>query len=174
MTAFKPPMRIVFLWVGLLLALSTLVAASSYEPIEVLTGDSFEARDENNKKVTIRLAGIDAPKGPLHEGGAGQPFHEQAARHLAALVPGPGLKLISYGYDSSGRILAVVYANDKNINLEMVRDGYAEVYRGRPVRGLDLAPYWEAEKQAHDAKRGMWVQGERYVSPRKWIGTQAK
>ena len=58
--------------------------------------------------------------------------------------------------------------NGKNVNLEMVKDGLAEVYRGRNVKELDLNPYWKAEEQARAAKRGMWVLGDEYVSPRIW------
>jgi len=56
----------------------------------------------------------------------------------------------------------------KNINLEMMDAGFAEVYRGNPVSGQDLAPYWKAEEKAKAAKRGRWVQGDRYISPRDW------
>jgi len=52
----------------------------------------------------------------------------------------------SYGQDRYGRTLGVVYVNGTNVNLEMVKAGFAEVYRGPPASGLDLAPYWEAEK----------------------------
>ncbi|MFH0844480.1 MAG: thermonuclease family protein, partial [Pseudomonadota bacterium] len=56
----------------------------------------------------------------------------------------------------------------KNINLGMVRAGYAEVYRGKPPHGLDMAPFHQAEKEAKEAKRAMWSQGDKYVSPREW------
>lgn len=54
------------------------------------------------------------------------------------------------------------------VNLEMVKAGYAEVYRGAPAAGLDSAPYWKAEEEARAAKKGMWAQGDKYVSPREW------
>ena len=34
------------------------------------------------------------------------------------------------------------------MNLEMVKVGLAEVYRGKPAKGLDMNPYWTAEKEA--------------------------
>jgi len=54
------------------------------------------------------------------------------------------------------------------VNLEMVKAGYAEVYRGTPATGFDRAPYWKAEGDARAAKKGMWAQGDKYVSPREW------
>jgi endonuclease YncB( thermonuclease family) len=62
----------------------------------------------------------------------------------------------------------VVLLNGKNVNLEMLKAGLAEVYRGDPPRGLDMKPFLNAEKQAREAKRGMWSQGTKYVSPKNW------
>ena len=33
---------------------------------------------------------------------------------------------------------------------------------------FDSVPYWKAEEEARAAKRGMWAQGDKYVSPREW------
>ena len=35
--------------------------------------------------------------------------------------------------------------NSKNINVEMINAGLAEVYRGKPPRGFDIAIYLETE-----------------------------
>ena len=43
-----------------------------------------------------------------------------------------------------------MYVDGKDVNLEMVRAGLAEVYRGRPAKGFDNGPYQKAE----DAARG--------------------
>ena len=74
----------------------------------------------------------------------------------------------SYGIDSYGRTLGVVFINGIDVNLEMVKAGLAEVYRGPPAKGLDLEPYWKAEKEGRDVGRGMWSLGDQYVSPRDW------
>ena len=52
--------------------------------------------------------------------------------------------------------------------IEMVKEGLAEVYKGKPAAGFDNRPYWEAEREARENKRGMWVQGDKYVSPKEW------
>ena len=46
--------------------------------------------------------------------------------------------------------------------------GFAEVYRGEHAKGFDPAPYLEAEKKARGERKGMWLQGDKYVSPRDW------
>jgi micrococcal nuclease len=62
----------------------------------------------------------------------------------------------------------VIYLYPKNINLEMVKAGLAEVYRGKPPKGFDPAPYRNAEKVAKEAKMGMWSLGDNYISPKEW------
>ena len=78
----------------------------------------------------------------------------------------------SYGADRNGRTLGEVFLlNGKNVNLEMVLSGLAEVYRWKPAKGLDMALYWKAEEEAKAAKRGMWTLEKQYVSPREWRRT---
>ena len=73
-----------------------------------------------------------------------------------------------YGMGPYNRILGVIYLDGKNINLEMVKAGLAEVYRGIAPHKFNLLPYWQAEKEAKDDKRGMWIQGDDYISPKAW------
>lgn len=73
-----------------------------------------------------------------------------------------------FGAKSDRSMSAKFLLDGKNVNLEMVQAGLAEVYRGKPASGLDMEPYWKAEGDAKVAKRGMWVLGDKYVSPRDW------
>ena len=50
-------------------------------------------------------------------------------------------------------MLSEVFSEDRNINLEMIKAGLAEVYRGKPASGLDIETYWKAEGEAKTAKR---------------------
>jgi micrococcal nuclease len=77
----------------------------------------------------------------------------------------------NYGTDRYDRTLGVVYVEDKNVNLEMVRAGLAEVYRGKSAPGFDNRPYLKAEDEARQAGKGMWSLGDKYVSPREWRKT---
>ena len=78
------------------------------------------------------------------------------------------MTLESYGKDRYGRALGVVFVDGVNVNLEMVKVGLAEVYRGKPAKGLDMDTYWNAEAEAKKAGVGMWSLGEKYMSPREW------
>jgi micrococcal nuclease len=41
-----------------------------------------------------------------------------------------------YGTDRYGRILGLAFADGTNVNLEMVKAGLAEVYRGKHAKGV--------------------------------------
>jgi micrococcal nuclease len=55
-----------------------------------------------------------------------------------------------------------------NVNLEMVKNGLAEVYRGRPAKGFDNGPYLKAEASARETKINMWSLGDKYISSKEW------
>ena len=114
------------------------------------------------------MAGIDAPEISRIEREPGQPYSQHAKRYLAGLILNKVVEIKGYGLDQNNRILGVIYLNGKDINLEMVRAGLAEVYRGKSPGGLNLNPFWHAQEEARLLKRGMWIQGENYVSPKEW------
>lgn len=147
----------------------TAHAGETYRVHRVVDGDTITLRAANNSAdITVRLVGIDAPETSKAKRELGQPYSQAATKHLAALVLNENVTMREYGRDRYGRVLAVVLLNGTNINLEMVKVGIAEVYRGTPAPGFDNEPYFKAEREAQAAGRGMWVQGDKYVSPRQW------
>jgi endonuclease YncB( thermonuclease family) len=65
-------------------------------------------------------------------------------------------------------VLGVVYVDGKNVNLEMVKEGLAEIYKSKPAQGFNDQPYWDDEQEARENKRGMWIQEDRFISPKDW------
>jgi endonuclease YncB( thermonuclease family) len=118
--------------------------------------------------LTVRLAGIDAPETSKGKRQPGQPYSQKAKNHLAGLVLNKIVDIKGSCTDGYNRLLGVIYLEFKNINLEMVKAGLAEVYRGKQPEGFDSTPYLEAEKEAREAKSGMWGLGDEYISPREW------
>jgi micrococcal nuclease len=141
--------------------------AGEYQITRVITGDTLEL-ESGGHKLTARLVGIVAPKSQDRESEMGQPFNLRASNHLKSLVRNKTADIKSYGLDRDGSMLGEVFVDNRNVNIEMVGAGLAEVYRGKPAVGLDLEPYWKAEEEAKAEKRGMWVLGDQYVSPRDW------
>jgi micrococcal nuclease len=152
----------------LVLLLPSLSLAGQYQVYRVIDGDTFIVK-HGSIKITIRLVGIDAPELSNNKRKDGQPFSRQSTQHLAGLVSNKTVDVKSYGADRNGRTLGEVFLLDgKNVNIEMIQAGLAEVYRGIPASGLDMELYWTAEEEARKAGRGMWQLGDKYVSPRDW------
>ncbi len=111
--------------------------------------------------MTVSLAGIDAPEITRIKSGSGHPYGQRAKEYLAELILNELVDIKAYGQDTNDRILGVVFLEGKNINLEIVRAGLAEVCRGKAPKGLNLEPYLKVEAEARKAKRGIWSVGER-------------
>ena len=159
-----------FLWVfllWLLLLRSTgICIAGEYQVSRVVDGDTI-ILNNGTSKITIRLAGIDAPEISHAKHEPGQPFSQQSTKHLAGLILNQSVDIISYGNDRYGRILGEVFLDGTNVNLAMVKAGLAEVYSGTPAKGQNMDLYWRAEEAAKRAGKGIWVLGDKYVSPRE-------
>jgi endonuclease YncB( thermonuclease family) len=149
------------------LTFPTLSLAGQFKIKRVYNGDTVKAQG-HDIEIMVRLVGIDAPETSRKKGDPGQPYSQKAKKYLAGLVLNKTVDIKGYGLDRYNRILGVIYLNKQNINLEMVKKGLAEVYRGKPARGFDTEPYLEAEKRAREAKTGIWSLGDKYISPKDW------
>jgi endonuclease YncB( thermonuclease family) len=116
--------------------------------ISVGDGDTIRVR-MNGKPITVRLACIDAPET------AQQPYGQQARSYLQQRLPlGSTVKLEQKTTDRYGRLVAEVF-NGININLAMVEDGQAFVYR-QYLSGCDAKEYLDAEFRASRRRYGVW------------------
>jgi len=147
--------------------LPALSLAAQFKVTRVCDGDTIVAKGDDIV-IRVRLVGIDAPETSGRKREPGQPYSQQAKKYLAGLVLNKVVDIKGYGLDRYNRILGVIFLEDKNINVEMIKAGLAELYRGKPPPGLEIAPFWRAEKEAKEAKRGMWSLGDKYISPREW------
>jgi micrococcal nuclease len=152
------------------LCYSIPVNAAQYKCNRVTDGDTITVT-QNGFKTTIRLVGIDAPEKSRKKHEPGQPFSQNSTKFLAGMVLNKYVDIVPYGTDRYGRTLGVVYVDGKNVNLEMVKAGLAEVYRGKPAKGFDNGPYQKAEDEARCAGIGMWSLGDKYISPKEWRKT---
>ena len=150
-----------------LMVLSNQSHAGQLKVIHVYDGDTIKVI-QRKRDTIVRLIGIDAPETYKRDKMPGQPFSRKSHKLLSRLVLGKVVRIRSYGTDDYERILGVVYVGKLNVNLEMVRSGLAETYSGMPSKGFDNTAYKAAEREARRARRGMWVQGNRYISPYDW------
>jgi len=159
--------RITPILILFLLALPTISLAGQFKVTRIYDGDTIKA-EGHDIEIKVRLVGIDTPETSKKKRELGQPYSQQAKKHLAGLILNKVVEIKGYGLGPFNRILGVIYLNGKNINLEMIRAGLAEVYRGLAPHKFNLNPYWQAEKKARGAKRGIWSQGDKYTSPKEW------
>jgi len=94
----------------------------------VSDGDTVKA-EGHDIEIRIRLAGIDTPETAKGKRKPGQPYSQRAKKYLAELVLNKTVDIKGYGLGPYNRVLGVIYLDGKNINLEMVKAGLAEVYR---------------------------------------------
>lgn len=146
----------VLVLVGALLAAAS-PASFTARVVRVIDGDSLEVSTDTGKsheKVQIRLFGIDSPE-------RGQPYSRQARAELSRLVKGKTVRLEVRDHDDYGRTVARVYAGDVDVNLALVREGAAWVYRKYSKDKALL----EAEANARRARRGLWAQSDGQGEP---------
>lgn len=137
-----------------------------FKVVKVYDGDSLLV-EGMGLTLKIRMVGIDAPEtgGPRKPG---QPYSRKAHQYLNRQIEDRSVSLKTYGLGGYNRILAEVFINDTNLNLQMVKAGLAEVYQGSLPKTFDAAPYLAAQDQARQRRIGMWAQDSRYKSPRQW------
>ncbi len=114
--------------------------------VRVIDGDTF--RLANGK--TVRLIGIDAPE-------KGQYYYEEAREKLKELIEGKKVVLEAdiSNSDKLNRLLRYVFVNNLFVNLELVKEGYANVYIVSPNEKYS-SELLKAEEYARKNKLGLW------------------
>jgi micrococcal nuclease len=134
----------------------------------VADGDTVTVITSNQTKLRIRMLGIDAPETPKGIKFPGQPYGSEAEAYLKQLVEGKRVQIEIFGVDRYKRLLSTIFIDGKDINLVMIEMGLAEVYRGPESDNPYKQQYQAAEEAARAAKKGMWILGSDYESPRAY------
>jgi endonuclease YncB( thermonuclease family) len=156
-----------FVIICMLLLRPLLAFADQFKVVSIYDGDTITVA-ENGKEITIRLVGIDAPEISRNKELPGQPFCLKSKEHLSSLVLNTVVHIKFYGKDASGKSLGEIFADEVNINIEMINAGLAEVYRGVTAVTLEITAYRAAEKKAKEDARGIWELQDQYFSPWDW------
>lgn len=141
--------------------------AGQYKVTRVYDGDTILCVG-NDTTLKVRLVGIAAPETSKNKRDLGQPYSQQAKKYLTDLVLNKNVDVKGYGVDKYNRLLGAMFQDSKNINLEMIKESLAEVYRGKPPKGFNIDLYNAAEKGTKEASKGMWSLGGKYISPKDW------
>ena len=129
-----------------LVALSVCASTLTGKVVKVSDGDTITVLDSEKVQHKVRLDRIDAPEKK-------QAFGEKSKQHLSEMVFGKDVRVEWQKKDRYQRILGIVFVGDKDVNLQMVKDGFAWHYKF-----YDKTPaYAQAELDARGKKIGLWV-----------------
>ena len=142
---------------------------------DVVDGDTLLVRT-GEEALTVRLIGIDAPE-RSHPSRPKEFLAGEAAGYLSSLCKGKTVRMErgDEDVDRHGRLLRYVYLSPPDsrlLNKEMVRQGYARVYRR--FRFSREAEFSEAEGEARQEEKGIWQ--EKGMAEVRWLrqhGAQA-
>lgn len=136
-----------------LLALFVLSVAAVYgaqitgKVVSVADGDTITVLTAAKESVKVRFYGIDAPE-------SRQAFGARAKQELSGMVYGQVVTVDVMDVDQYGRAVGRVAIAGMDVNLEMVRRGFAWWYRTYAKKDTQLQA---AEIDAKNAGRGLWA-----------------
>lgn len=128
-------------------------AQPSTTVVSVGDGDTIRVKDDR-ETLTVRLVCTDAPET------AQTPWGKISATRLKELLPvGQTVSLRKVDIDRYGRTVAEVFKGDRSVNLQMVKEGQAVVYR-QYLSGCSETKeqYLQAETQAKQQRLEYWNQ----------------
>ena len=127
--------------------------------IRVVDGDGLEAEINGIGNLNIRLAYVDAPE-------FDQPWGKESKDELWRLTDSDSLDFELIKYDKYDRVLAVVWSDNKNINLEMLKRGHAWLIVHLTPES-DIEEYKNARATAQKNATGLW-QSSWPIPPWEW------
>lgn len=132
------------------------LAAADGQVVAVIDGDTIGVMLDG-KETRVRLYGIDAPE-------KSQPHGMDAKAALSGMIFGKVVRIEDHGQDRYGRKIGRIHCQDRDINLELVRDGWAWWYVDYAKRDSELS---SAEAEAREARRGLWADPDQ-IPPWEW------
>lgn len=133
--------------------------------ISVTDGDTLKILNLKNEYI-IRLAGIDAPE-------KGQPYGKAAKNKLSELIANKSVCVIGNKIDKYHRLIGKITYEGLDINLEMIKFGYAWHYKKymNEQNEQDRLSYAHAQEIAKSSTIGLWQ--EPYpINPSDWRSGQ--
>lgn len=119
--------------------------------VAVADGDALTILDTNKITYKIRLSGIDAPE-------KSQAFGKQSKQSLTAMVLNKTVVIEYNKSDKYQRIVGKVLFDDKDINLEQIKRGFAWHFKRyeNEQEPEDRSAYANEENAARRDKLGLW------------------
>ena len=125
----------------------------------IIDGDTIVVSKEGDAPATVRILGIKAFESKVKNDPAA-PFGQAAISILNREMGVRPVRVMlnSTPKDSRGRFLATLYVNDRDIGLELVREGAVLVYSVYPFPAMSI--YLHEQELARASKKGLWGEPE--------------
>ena len=125
--------------------------------LSITDGDTFRVR-LRGRTQSINIACIDAPE--IFEYGGNEFGGQEAKDALTGMLKvGSEVQLREHSYDLSGRVVAEVFnAGEKNVGLELVRQGYAKL-NDIISSHCNEDKLIKFEQRARKKRKGIWANG---------------
>jgi len=150
--------KIITLLFTLLIISPTLIIAGQYQVIRVVDGDTIVIR-YNGKYEKVRLLCVNTPESVHPDKKQNIPMGKVASKYTQKKLTGKYVKLefeIKKLRGNYGRLLAYVFVDGKNLNLDLVRQGLSPYYTKYGKSEKYDAEFRAAEKQARKEKLNIW------------------
>lgn len=161
-------MRLLVTILYLILLLPLQAFAS--EPIRIIFGNVVKVSDgdtitvnSDETKLKVRLYGIDAPETEKENRRTGivtkegQPYGEESWKALEGKVSNQYVRLDIVDIDKYHRLVSMVWMGNRNINKEMVAEGWAWAYT-KYLKGPYASEFIREEEHARNQRFGLWQQ----------------
>ena len=130
---------------------------ANYQVVRIIDGDTFEIQYKG-KPTSVQLIGVNAPEPNTTNNLPPEPYSEEASKYLQELLSEQTVYFIfdESKFDKYERILAYAYRSSDGVfvNLELIREGYAEVDLRYPFKHEGLFKDYESRAKAD--RKGLW------------------
>ena len=149
------------LTLALLLAFSPNAMAWPAKVLEAPTGDVVKVAPCNDESapVLVNLYGIDAPE-------LKQEYGDESRGRLEYLAQGKEVEIVPMTVSKKGRIAALVFENNNNLNVFMLKDGGAWL-QGKACKQSFCKSWKKLQEEARNKAKGLWA-GNQPIAPWKW------
>ena len=155
-------LKSILLLISLLIISPTLIIAGQYQVIRVVDGDTIVIR-YNGKYEKVRLLCVNTPESVHPDKKQNIPMGKVASKYTQKKLTG---KFVDLEFETKklrgnyGRLLAYVFVDGQNFNLDLVRQGLSPYYTKYGKSEKYDAEFRAAEKQARKEKLNIWRDSE--------------
>jgi endonuclease YncB( thermonuclease family) len=122
---------------------------------EVVDGDTLLVQTAAGERVSVRLLGVKAFDTKLDKDVTGA-YGQAAVDALRRMLEGKPVRVLLHSTpkDKYGRVIATLFVDERDVGLELVKEGLALAYTVYPFPTMQI--YLKDQELARADRRGLW------------------